>query len=92
MLLVGDATAPLDFPLAGAPGESPAVGEPIADQPKPFAGLLFDGDQEVGVAMGEVEEKGRFAYSAFTVASFPSSSTASRSGRRAWISPWHRVA
>ena len=32
----GDVTAPFDFPLGGAPGDPPDVGEPIADQPKSF--------------------------------------------------------
>ena len=62
--LVGDATAPLDFPLAGAPGESPAVGEPITDQKKPSAATAFDRDQEVGASLGKGEEKGRWACSA----------------------------
>lgn len=57
----GDVTASLDFPLAGAPGDPAAVGEPIANQPKPFAAPMFDGDKEVGAALGEVNEKVRFA-------------------------------
>ena len=62
--LPGDVAAPFDFPLAGAPGDSAAVGEPVSDQAKSLAAAVFDGDQEVGVALGEVEEKGRFACSA----------------------------
>ena len=56
--LVGDATATLDFPLAGAPGESPAVGKPITDQQKPSAAAAFARDQEVGAVLGKLEEKG----------------------------------
>ena len=59
--LPGNVTASLDFPLAGAPGDPAAVGEPIANQAKPFAASMFDGDQEVGAALGEVNEKERFA-------------------------------
>ena len=62
--LPSDVTTSLDFPVAGAPGDPAAVGEPIADQLEPFAAPVFDGDQEVGAALGEVEEKGRFACSA----------------------------
>ena len=39
----GDVTASLDFPLAGAPGDPAAVGEPIANQPKSFAAPMPDG-------------------------------------------------
>ena len=59
--LPGDVTASLDFPVDGAPGGPGAIGEPIADQLKPFAAPVIDGDQEVGAALGEVEGKGRFA-------------------------------
>ncbi len=55
---------PFDLPLAGAPGDSAAVGEPVSDQAKSFAAAVFDGDQEIGAALGEVEGKGRFACSA----------------------------
>jgi hypothetical protein len=50
--------------VTGLPGCTTTVGEPITDQLKPFAATVFDGDQEVGVALGEVDEKGRFACSA----------------------------
>jgi hypothetical protein len=82
----GDVTAPFDFPLAGAPGEPPAVGEPISDQAKPVAATVFDGDQEVRAALGEVKEKGLFACSAPACTSTPSSCTGSRRWRRAWSS------
>lgn len=49
-LALGDVAPPFDLSLAGSPAEPPAVAEPIATQPKPFAAILFDGDQEVGVA------------------------------------------
>jgi hypothetical protein len=88
----GDVTAPLDFPFAGAPGDPAAVGEPVSDQAKSLAAAVFDGNQEVGAALGEVKEKGRFACSASACTSTPSSSTASSSWRRAWISPLASVA
>ena len=90
--LPGDVPSSLDFPLAGAPGHEAAVGEPIADQLKPLSAAVFDGNQEVGTALGEVEEKGRLACSASACTSTPSSSTASSSWRRAWISPLLSVA
>ncbi len=90
--LPGNVSAPFDFPLAGAPGDSTAVGEPVSDQAKSLAAAMFDGDQEVGVALGEIDEKGRFACSASACTSTPSSSTASSSCRMAWISPLASVA
>jgi hypothetical protein len=60
----GDVSAPFHLPVTGLPGCTTTVGEPITDQLKPFAAPVFDGDQEVGVALGEVEEKGRFACNA----------------------------
>jgi hypothetical protein len=41
-----------------------AVGEAIFDQPKSLAAAVFDRNQEVCTALGEIEEKGRFACSA----------------------------
>ncbi len=83
----GDLTAPFYLPSAGAPGDSPAVGQSVSDQPKTLAAAVFDGDQEVGAALGEEEEKGRVACSASACTSTPSSSTVSSSWRNAWISP-----
>ena len=88
----GDVAASFDLPLAGVPGNPAAVGESIANQPKPLAAAVFDGNQEVDAALGEVEEKGRFACSASACTSTPSSSTASSSRRRDWISPLASVA
>jgi hypothetical protein len=47
--------------VTGLPGWTTTVVEPITDQLKPFAAAMFDGNQEVGVALGKVDEKGRFA-------------------------------
>ena len=77
-----DVTAPFAFPLAGAPRDPPAVGEPIADQSKTPAGQAFYGDQEVGTALDEVEEKGRFACSASASTNTNSTSTATISCRK----------
>jgi len=60
----GDVAPPFHLTVTGLPGWTTTVGEPITDQLKPFAAAMFDGDQEVGVALGEVDEKGRFACSA----------------------------
>lgn len=48
---------------------------------------MFDGDQDVGAALGEVEAKERLACSASACTSTPSRSTAFSSWRSAWISP-----
>lgn len=88
----GDVAASFDLPLAGVPGNPAAVGESIANQPKPLAAVVLDGNQEVGAALGEVEEKRRFACSASACTSTPSSSTASSRRRRDWISPLPSVA
>ena len=90
--LPGDVATSLDFILSGVPGDPAAVGEPIADQLKTYSAPVFDGDQEIRAALGEVEEKGRFACSASACTSTPSSSTASSNWRRAWISPLGSVA
>ena len=61
---LGDVSAPFHLLVTGLPGCTTTAGEPITDQLKPFAAPVFDGDQEVGVAPGEVEKKGRFACNA----------------------------
>lgn len=38
----GDVTAPFELLLAGAPGDLPAVGEPVSDQAKTSAAAMFD--------------------------------------------------
>jgi hypothetical protein len=43
--------------VTGLPGCTTTVGEPITYQLTRFAAPVFDGDQEVGVALGEVEGK-----------------------------------
>jgi hypothetical protein len=50
--------------VAGFPGHLAAIGQTVTDQPKPFAAAMFDGNQEVGTALGEEEEKGRLACNA----------------------------
>jgi len=52
----GDVAAPFHLTVTGLSGCTAAVREPITDQLKPFAAAVFDGNQEVGVALGEVEE------------------------------------
>ena len=75
-----DDVAPVtDFMVTGFPWHFTAVGQAITDQPKPLAAAMFDGDQEVGTALGEEEEKGRFECSASACTSTPSSSIASSS-------------
>lgn len=44
----GDVTLPFDLSLAVAPVDTPAVAELIANQPKPSAAAVFDGDQKGG--------------------------------------------
>ena len=48
-----------------------AIGEPIADDAKPFAATVLGRDQEVGATLLEVDEKGRFACSASAWTSIP---------------------
>ena len=69
-----------------------AVGQTIPDHLKPCATAVFHGDHEVGVALFEVAEKGRFALSASACTSTTSSSTWSSSWPSAAISPPARVA
>lgn len=69
-----------------------AVDQSVSDQPKTFAEAVFNGYQEVGAALGEVEGKGRLACSASACTSTPPSSTASSSWRSASISPLTSVA
>lgn len=47
--------------FAGEPGDSAAAGQPIANQAKPFGAAVCDGDQEVGTALGEIDETWQFA-------------------------------
>jgi hypothetical protein len=54
-----DVAAPFQLPMIGLPGCTTAVGEPSMDQLKAFAALVFDGDQEVCIALGKIEKKGR---------------------------------
>jgi len=48
----------------GLEGHPAAVGAAITDQLKTFSATVFHRNQEVGVALGEVGEKGRLACSA----------------------------
>ncbi len=82
----GEITATFAFSLAGLKRRLPAVGQPITDHLKPLAATVFDGDQEVGATLLEVEEKGRFACSASACTNIPVSSARSRSSRSAEIS------
>jgi hypothetical protein len=70
----------------GLEGHPAAVGEPITDQLKTFAATVFYHNQEVGVALGEVGEKGRLAGSASAWTSTPAKSTLSSSSHRARVS------
>ena len=88
----GDVTASAHLPSTGAPQDPAAVGEPVSDELKTHTATVFDGNQEVGASLGEEEEKGRFACRASACTRIPSSSTASSSWRRAWISPLASVA
>lgn len=81
-----DVAAMANFMVAGFPGHMTAVGQTITDQPKPFAASVLDGDQEVGTALGEEEEKGRLACNASACTSTPSNAMASSSCRSAWVS------
>jgi hypothetical protein len=69
-----------------------AIREAICDDLKCHAATVFDGDQEVGAALLEVAKKPQFACSASACTNTPSSSTRSRSCRRAAISPPASVA
>ncbi len=88
----GEVTPALALTLAGLKWHPTAVGEPFADHLRSFAATVFDGDQEVGAALLEVVKKPRFACSASACTNKPSSSTGSRSCRRAAISPPASVA
>ncbi len=68
-----------DFMVTGFPCHLTALSQAITDQPKPLAAAMFDGDQEVGTAVGEEEEKRGFECSASACTSTPSSSIASSS-------------
>ena len=59
-----DVTPLVHLQFAGRQGNPSAVGETITDQFKLYAAPVFDRDQEVSVALGEVEQKRRFACSA----------------------------
>jgi len=76
--------------LAGLEWHSAAVREPVADDLKSPAATVFDGNPEVSSTQLKVEKKPRFACSGS--ASIPSSSSRSRSCRRAAISPPASVA
>ena len=67
----GDAAAVADLAPAGLERRPSAVGQAIPDHLKPFAAAMFHGDHEVGGALGEVGEKGRFACSASACTSSP---------------------
>jgi len=82
----GDVTAVDELMPAGPPRHAAAVDEPDPDELKPRAATEYDSDQEVGAALGEVEEKGRLACSASACTRTPSSTTACSSCRRAWVS------
>ena len=88
----GEVTAAFALVLAGLQRRLPPVDQPISDHLKPLAATVFHRDQEVGATLLEVDEKGRFACSASACTSSPSSSTRSRSWRRASISPPASVA
>jgi hypothetical protein len=73
-----DDVAPvIDFMVTGFPGHLAVVGQATTDQPKPLSAAMFDGDQEVGTALGEEEEKGRFECSASACTITTSNSIAS---------------
>ena len=60
----GEVTAALALAMAALKHRLAAVGQPIADDTKAFPAAVFDGNQEVGATLLEIEEKGRFACSA----------------------------
>ena len=82
----GEVTTAFAFAATGLPWRFAAIGQSIADDTKAFPAAVFDGNQEVGATLLEVEEKGRFACSASACTNRPLSSTRSRSSRRALIS------
>ena len=88
----GDVTAAFVLVHAGLQRRLPPVDQSILDYLKPLAAAVFHRNQEVGTTLFEVDEKGRFACSASACTSSPSSSTRSRSLRRAAISPPASVA
>ena len=82
----GEVVATLALAVAALEQRLAAVGQPITDDTKASAAAVFDGNQEVGATLLEVEENGRLACSASACTSRPSSLTRSRSSRRALIS------
>jgi hypothetical protein len=88
----GEDPAAFAFTLAGLPRRVAAIGQPVLDHLRSLVTTVFYSDQEVGITLFEVEEKGRFACSASACTSKPLSSTRSRSWRKAAISPPASVA
>ena len=88
----GEVAAAFVLVLAGLQRRLPSVDQSIYAYLKPLAAAMFHRDQEVGITLFEVDEKGRFACSASACTSSPSSSTRSWSWRRAAISPPASVA
>lgn len=76
--------------FADAPGEPEAVGQSVSDQLKSPAAAWFDGDQENGAALGDVEVKERLACSASACTSTPSRSTPPEAGAKPGSRQWHR--
>ena len=63
-----------------------AISQPITDDLKALAEAVVHRDKEVGAMLLEIEEQGRFSYSASACTSSPLSSTRSINSLRAWIS------